>query len=81
MRSLWCMTHVLVLIMVIVCLIKNIRWPYFLCPLVFMQSIHALGLIILSIATFPKVLNAFANRMTPAFLKLLGKSLIQYFMH
>ncbi|KRX99644.1 hypothetical protein T4E_11619, partial [Trichinella pseudospiralis] len=64
MRFVWCLVHLisLLLLLVQVALLPRTAQPALLRPAVFVQSIYSLGLIILLLATLPKMLSALINR-------------------
>lgn len=72
MRCLWCVIHILSLIIMVSAMVGGAKKPIFLWPILIMQSIYSLGLIILALATLPKLLHAFVSRVSPRFLGLIG---------
>lgn len=72
MRCLWCLSQVSCQLLVLYVLFFKIKWSYAMCPILLQQSVYSLGLIILTIATLPKLLNAFVARFTARFIKLIS---------
>lgn len=72
MRCLWCLSQMTCMIVLMFVLIAEINWSLIMCPILLQQSVYSLGLIVLTIATLPKLLNAFVSKLNARFIKLIS---------
>lgn len=78
MRFLWCISHVLALVsmILVVGFIQKPR-PFLMCPVISMQSFYSIGLLVLTLSALPRLLPMFFGAISkelvlPIFIYVLG---------